>query len=56
MTLYDNYTTPPTVVAAEVIDLTFSGANLTAQDGWLVVPINLFGGVGALSSDLHRGG
>lgn len=55
VTLYDNYTTPPTVVTAQVIDLTFSGANLTAQDGWLVVPINLFGGVGALSSDLLVG-
>jgi hypothetical protein len=50
ITLTDNYTTPPTVVTAQVIDLTFSTGNYTAEDGWLVVPVNLFGGIDALSS------
>ncbi|HTP53982.1 MAG TPA: hypothetical protein VML94_03330 [Thermoplasmata archaeon] len=50
VTLYDNYTAPPTMVTAQVIDLTFSSGNYSAEDGWLVVPLNLFGGVGGLLS------
>ena len=50
ITLYDNYTAPPTVVTAQIIDLTFSTGNYSAEDGWVIVPLNLFGGISSLTS------
>ncbi len=45
-TLYDNYTTPPTSVTAQLIDLNFGTGNWTASDGWLLVPIGVYVGLG----------
>jgi len=43
ITLYDNYTTPATVITAQVVELWFtSGDEFVAADGWVFLPDGLF--------------
>jgi hypothetical protein len=48
-TLYDNYTTPPQEVTAQEILISFSqGDNFSAADGWVLIPVGLFGSFSSL--------
>ncbi len=40
--LVDNYTNPPTTTTAQAILLVFSGANITAKDGWIFGGTDLY--------------
>ncbi len=40
--LFDNYTNPPTTTTAQAILLVFSGANITAKDGWIFGGTDLY--------------
>jgi hypothetical protein len=44
-TLYDNYTNPPTTVTAQEILLDFGNGSFAATDGWVMVPVGLYGGI-----------
>ncbi len=43
-TLWDNYTTPPTSVSAQEIELEFRSGGWTASDGYLMIPTGLYSG------------
>lgn len=43
--LWNNYTNPHTSTSAHDLDLTFSGANFSAMDGWIFGPTDLFTGL-----------
>ena len=45
VTLYDNYTDPPTSVTAQIIYLDFGSGAFGLSDGWLVVPSGLYAGI-----------
>jgi hypothetical protein len=45
VTLYDNYTSPPTTVTAQAILLSFSNGEFGASDGFLMLPDGLYGGL-----------
>ena len=51
--LTDNYTSPPTQVTAQVIFLDFSDGLFGCADGWLFVPVGVYGAFGGLSDLLH---
>ena len=60
VTLYDNYTTPPTTVNAQLILLDFGSGNFTGADGWILVPSDFYAGAssglsGAYVADLAQG-
>jgi hypothetical protein len=44
-TLWDNYTSPPTSVTAQAILLEFGNGNWTASDGFLMIPVSVYGGL-----------
>ena len=44
LTLYDNYTSPPTLITAQEILLEFGSGAFTATDGWIFVPSELYSG------------
>ena len=51
ITLYDNYTSPPKTVTAQMVFLDFGSGVFGLSDGWLIVPSGLYSGVfSALSS------
>lgn len=48
-TLYDNYTSPPSSVPAQIISLEFGAGNFSGAHGWLLLPSGLYSGAsGAL--------
>lgn len=47
-TLVDNYTSPPTSVTAQLIEVDFGSGNFSASDGWLMSPTGVYGGLDAL--------
>ncbi len=50
VTLYDNYTSPPTTATAQVIVLSFGSGDFLGADGWLLLPSGLYAGaLGAFS-------
>ncbi len=50
VTLYDNYTSPPTSATAQVIALSFGSGDFLGADGWLLLPSGLYdGALGAFS-------
>jgi hypothetical protein len=47
VTLYDNYTSPPSTVTAQEISILFGGSdNFSATDGWFLYPVGLFADIG----------
>jgi hypothetical protein len=56
-TLYDNYTNPATSVTAQSILLDFGNGSFSAADGWVMVPVDIYGGaLGALTGGLSGAG
>lgn len=55
-TLWDNYTSPPTSVTAQLIYLDFSNGTFGAEDGWVLVPSGLFAFSGDIEEAAELGG
>jgi hypothetical protein len=56
VTLYDNYTNPPTQQTAQIILLNFtSGDEFSTADGWVFIPTGLFGGLISLLAQKESG-
>lgn len=56
VTLYDNYTSPPTTVTAQVISITFTSGDFSGTDGWLLFPTELYSGLVSGASTLGAAG
>jgi hypothetical protein len=44
VTLYDNYTNPPTSVTAQAVVLDFGDGTFVGSDGWIMIPSGLYAG------------
>ncbi len=51
-TLWDNYTTPPTTTTSQLIVVQFYDGVFSATDGWVLIPVGMFGIFGLLESDV----
>jgi hypothetical protein len=51
-TLWDNYTSPATTETAQLIAVQFDDGAFSAADGWVFVPVGMYGILSVFSSDL----